>query len=83
MDDTTPWHLLPPGFAEIEQAAARIRGVLRETPPLESERLNRRLLVKAEGLQPTGSFKALGAWNRLLLLTGANVDRAAFAAAVA
>lgn len=71
----------------IEQAAARIRGVLRETPLRESERLNHRphgrLLVKAEGLQLTGSFKARGAWNRLSLLTGANVDRAAFAAAVA
>jgi len=73
MDDTTPWHLSPPAFAEIEEAAARIRGVLRETPLLESERLNRRLggrlLVKAEGLQVTGSFKARGAWNRLSLLT--------------
>lgn len=69
----TPWHLTPPLFAEIEEAAARMRGVLRETPLLESERLNRRLggrlLVKAEGLQVTGSFKARGAWNRLSLLT--------------
>jgi threonine dehydratase len=73
MDDTTPWHLSPPAFAEIEEATARIRGVLRETPLLESERLNRRLggrlLVKAEGLQVTGSFKARGAWNRLSQLT--------------
>lgn len=73
MEDTAPWHLTPPTFAEIEEAAARICGVLRETPLLESERLNRRLggrlLVKAEGLQLTGSFKARGAWNRLSLLT--------------
>ncbi len=51
MENDTPWHLTPPTFAEIEEAAARIRGVLRETPLLESERLNRRfggrLLVKA------------------------------------
>ena len=64
-----PWYLQPPAFTEIEQAAALIRGVLRETPLLESERLNRRLggrvLVKAEGLQQTGSFKARGALNRL------------------
>lgn len=75
----TPWHLQPPAFAEIEQAAARIQGVLRETPLLESERLNRRfggrLLVKAEGLQQTGSFKARGAWNRLSLLTPAERER--------
>ena len=68
-----PWHLDPPTYAEIEEAAARIDGVLRETPLLESERLNRRfggrLLVKAEGLQVTGSFKTRGAWNRLSLLT--------------
>jgi threonine dehydratase len=67
-----PWHLTPPSFGEIEEAAGRIRGVLVETPLLESERLNARLggrlLVKAEGLQRTGSFKARGAWNRLSLL---------------
>ncbi len=68
-----PWHLTPPPFPEIEDAAGRIRGVLVETPLLESERLNERLggrlLVKAEGLQRTGSFKARGAWNRLSLLS--------------
>lgn len=73
-DDTpAPWHLTAPSFAEIEEAAGRIRGVLVETPLLESERLNARLggrlLVKAEGLQRTGSFKARGAWNRLSLLS--------------
>jgi len=70
---TTPWHLLPPDVTEIEQAAERIREVLVRTPLLESERLNRRLggrlLVKAEGLQRTGSFKARGAWNCLSLLS--------------
>lgn len=75
----TPWHLQAPDFAEIEQAAERIRGVLRETPLLESERLNRRLggrlLVKAEGLQQTGSFKPRGAWNRLSLLTPEERER--------
>jgi len=70
---SAPWHLTAPSFAEIEEAAKRIRGVLVETPLLESERLNARLggrlLVKAEGLQRTGSFKARGAWNRLSLLS--------------
>ena len=73
-----PWHLTPPPFPEIEDAAVRIRGVLVETPLLESERLNDsiggRLLVKAEGLQRTGSFKARGAWNRQSLLTA--IERA-------
>ena len=74
MNDSTPapWHLTAPSFNEIEEAAGRIRDVLVETPLLESERLNARLggrlLVKAEGLQRTGSFKARGAWNRLALL---------------
>lgn len=79
MENTTPWHLSQPTIVEIEEAAARIHGVLRETPLLESERLNRRLggrlLVKAEGLQVTGSFKARGAWNRLSLLTPEERER--------
>ncbi|MBD3661013.1 MAG: pyridoxal-phosphate dependent enzyme, partial [Arenibacter algicola] len=77
--NTHPWHLEPPTYAEIEQAAARIDGILRETPLLESGRLNRRLggrlLVKAEGLQVTGSFKTRGAWNRLSLLTAEERER--------
>lgn len=72
MHNVTPWHLQPPPFSEIEDAVRRMQGVLRETPMLESERLNQRLggrlLIKAEGLQITGSFKARGAWNRLSLL---------------
>ncbi len=75
----TPWHLQPPTWPEIEAAEARIRGTLRETPLLESERLNDslgiRLLVKAEGMQRTGSFKARGAWNRLSLLDAAERER--------
>lgn len=82
MNDMTPpvpWHLQPPTVTEIEAAAARIRGVLVETPLLESDRLNSklggRLLVKAEGLQRTGSFKARGAWNCLSLLTPEERER--------
>jgi len=65
----SPWWMQPPGAEERAQAATRLRGVLLETPLLESERLNDRLggrvLVKAECLQHTGSFKARGAWNWL------------------
>lgn len=51
----------------IELAAARLRGVAVRTPLLEAEALGRalgcRLLVKAEPLQRTGSFKFRGAYN--------------------
>lgn len=68
-----PWHLLPPTFSEIEEAAQRIKSRLRTTPVLENDRLNEllggRVLLKAEGLQVTGSFKARGVWNRLASLS--------------
>jgi threonine dehydratase len=54
-------------LATIEAAADRIRPHIFQTPLLESPRLNdflrRRLLVKAEALQHTGSFKLRGATN--------------------
>ena len=50
-------------------AAERLRGVAVETPLLEAPLLNRaagrRVLVKAECLQRTGSFKFRGAWSHL------------------
>jgi threonine dehydratase len=53
------------GIAAIRAAAARARGI-RRTPLLASAALDRlagrRLLVKAESLQVTGSFKARGGW---------------------
>ena len=64
-----PWHLQPPDITEIRLAAEAAAGQLVRTPLLESERVNRqlggRLLLKAEGLQKTGSFKARGALNFL------------------
>ena len=54
-------------LATIEAAADRIRPHIFKTPLLESPRINdflgRRLLVKAEALQHTGSFKLRGATN--------------------
>ena len=68
-----PWHLQPPGFDEIEAAAERIKAVCSVTPVLEStalsERVGARVLVKAECLQRTGSFKMRGAYNRIAQLT--------------
>ena len=59
----------PLGIDDIRAAAGRLAGVAVETPLLESPLLNRaagrRVLVKAECLQLTGSFKLRGAWSAL------------------
>ncbi|HEX6114995.1 MAG TPA: threonine/serine dehydratase [Geminicoccaceae bacterium] len=58
-----------PSAADVEAAAGRLRGVAVRTPLLESERLNERVggrvLLKAECLQRTGSFKFRGAYNTI------------------
>jgi len=58
-----------PTVADVEAAAARLRGVAVRTPLLESEALNERaggrVLMKAECLQRTGSFKFRGAYNTI------------------
>jgi threonine dehydratase len=60
----TAWR---PGIADIEDAARRLKPLALRTPLLESpllnERLGIRLLIKAEPLQRTGSFKFRGAYN--------------------
>jgi threonine dehydratase len=52
---------------DVEDAARVIRGHVRETPVLPAGELSRRVgarvLLKAENLQVTGSFKARGAMN--------------------
>lgn len=56
----------------IEAAAARLAGRARRTPLLSSPFLDeiagRRVFVKAECLQHTGSFKFRGAWNAVAAL---------------
>ena len=63
----------PPVFADVEAAAGRLAGKAVLTPLLESpalnERLGARLLMKAETLQRTGSFKFRGAYNRISQLS--------------
>ncbi|MFQ6017623.1 MAG: threonine/serine dehydratase [Kiloniellaceae bacterium] len=58
-----------PGFADVEAAARRLEGRAIVTPLLESPALNARVggrvLLKAETLQRTGSFKFRGAYNRI------------------
>ena len=62
-----------PTYADVEAATARLKGIAVVTPLLRSEELDRRcgasVLLKAEPLQLTGSFKFRGAFNRLVLLT--------------
>lgn len=61
--------------ADIEAAYVRILPFVVRTPLLESDVLNRatgaRVLVKAESLQKTGSFKFRGACNRVLQIPAA------------
>jgi threonine dehydratase len=57
---------------DIEQAAKRIAGQVRDTPMIPSGELSRRVgapvRLKAENLQLTGSFKVRGAFHKLGLL---------------
>ncbi|AWI58812.1 threonine ammonia-lyase [Sinorhizobium fredii] len=73
MAEAAPHVKLLPTYADIEVANRRIAGIGIVTPLLESPWLNRelggRLLVKAENLQVTGSFKLRGAANRMKALT--------------
>jgi threonine dehydratase len=68
---------------DVHAAAARLRGVARVTPLLEDELLDeaagRRVLVKAECLQRSGSFKFRGAWSRLSAMTPQERARGALA----
>ena len=69
--DATPQGILldEPTIDDVRAAAGRITPPVVRTPLLESPRLNERLggrlLVKAESLQLTGSFKFRGAVNRI------------------
>jgi threonine dehydratase len=64
--------LVPPTLADVEAAAARIRGVAVRTPllnfPVLDELLGARVYLKAETFQRTGSFKFRGAYNKIASL---------------
>ncbi|MGB2220185.1 MAG: threonine ammonia-lyase [Henriciella sp.] len=64
-----------PTREDVLDAAARIKGHVAKTPVLKSSRLDElvgaNIIIKAECLQETGSFKLRGAFNRLLQLTPA------------
>jgi len=67
--------VFPVSFDDIRKAAENLKPVAVRTPMLESQYLNdvagRRVLVKAEVLQRTGSFKFRGAWNAISTLDDA------------
>ena len=60
-------------FADIEAAAARIKGVAHRTPVLTSRTLDAQLgaqvFMKAENLQRMGAFKFRGGYNAVNVLT--------------
>jgi len=66
-------------LADVEEARARLRGVIHETPCAFSQSLSdltgARVFVKLENLQMTGSFKERGAANVLLQLPPAERKR--------
>src|SRR3989454_7800496 len=62
--------------AEIKEAQARLRGIAVRTEVLESHlaqdgsaSLDRKLYLKPENLQPIGSFKLRGAYNKIASLS--------------
>ena len=67
----------------IEAAAARMAGHVRRTPflnaPLLDKAVGRRVFVKAECLQVTGSFKARGGWSAVSALPEAARKRGVIA----
>jgi threonine dehydratase len=62
-----------PTFADVEDAAFRLKGQAVLTPVIESPALNERaggrVLLKPETLQVSGSFKFRGAYNRISRLS--------------
>jgi len=62
-----------PTLADVQEARARLQGIAEETPIYLSETFSRlagrEVLLKAENLQRTGSFKVRGAVNKLSTLT--------------
>lgn len=62
-----------PTIQDIRDAAQRLAGIVKTTPLFSSSALDNRtggrILLKAECLQDTGSFKLRGATNRIALLS--------------
>jgi len=73
-----------PTFADIQAAAARIRGAVVQTPMLHSRTLSEivdaEVWLKFENLQFTAAYKERGALNKLLQLTDEEKQRGVIAA---
>jgi threonine dehydratase len=71
-------------FADVEEASRVLDGRVRETPVVSAGELSRRMgarvLLKAENLQLTGSFKARGATNMIRSLPRDALDAGVVAA---
>jgi threonine dehydratase len=82
MDDTARLHDVLREPPDIDAAALRLAGVVLRTPLIGSEVLDAlvgaRVLLKAEVLQRTGSFKFRGAYNSLRLMSGSRGGVVAF-----
>src|SRR6516225_7411730 len=69
---------------EIEQAHRRLAGIIKPTPLVRSDTLDRiigaQVFLKPENLQKTGSFKIRGAFNRLATLSPQEARRGVIAA---
>ena len=69
---------------EIEQAHRRLAGIIKPTPLVRSDTLDRiigaQVFLKPENLQKTGSFKIRGAFNRLAALSPQEARRGVIAA---
>src|SRR5229473_832579 len=76
-----------PTAADVDAAAARLAGVALHTPLISSPVLDAltggRVLLKAETLQRTGSFKFRGAYNKLSSIPPADRKRGVVAAPAA
>ena len=72
---------------DIERAGRLVAGEVRETPVLLAGELSRRVggevVMKAECLQLTGSFKVRGAFNKMSGLGKEDLDAGMVAASVA
>lgn len=63
-------------LSDLRQAQQRLRRVARRTPLIEAEFVdNVRLFLKAESMQPIGSFKLRGAYNKAASLSSESLQR--------
>jgi threonine dehydratase len=69
---------LPIALADVERAAARLKGVAHRTPVLTSRTIDRmvgaEVHLKAEGFQRVGAFKFRGAYNTVAQLTAPELE---------